>query len=195
MAFDNTRSSISAICVPACAHASSASGVQQLERPCTSQTTKSHSTASTLISACLKHAFQKDIPKRARYENSPFLSFFFPQIIVNLSCLGCFSDFRLYLFQNTAEIYMFHEDSTTIRRITSHILKSVTINQTKQGIFNSSFVYQGLSLIMFEFTVIQFDSVPLLITDYVPLPKQATQSIRFLLYKHHQLTTKLLNRS
>lgn len=138
--FINTRCSISAICVLICEHASSASGVQQLERP----------TASVLISACLKHIFQKGILKRARYENSTFLLlFFFPQVVdifpvcLFVCCLGFFSGFRLYLFQNTAKIYMFHEDSTTSQRITSHILRSAMINQTKEDIFISSFIYQG----------------------------------------------------
>lgn len=136
--FINTRCSISAICVLICEYASSASGVQQLERP----------TASALISACLKHTFQKGTLKRAIYENSTFLLFFFPQVVdifpVCLLFLFFFlSGFRLYLFQNTAKIYMFHEDSTTSHRITSHILRSAMINQTKEDIFISSFIYQG----------------------------------------------------
>lgn len=141
--FVNTRCSISAICVLVCEHASSASGVQQLERP----------TASALISACLKHTFQKGILKRARYENSTFLLIFFPQV-VDIFPVCCFLVFFFWLqvtgfwlqvswLQNTAKIYMFHEDSTTIHRITSHILRSAMINQTKEDIFISSFIHQG----------------------------------------------------
>lgn len=185
LAFVNTRCIISAICIPICGHASSASGVQQQERPCTSQTTKFHSIASTLISAYLKHTFQKDTLKRARYENSPLLSIFFPQIVDNLSCLVFFPGFRLYSFQNTGESYMFHEDSTTIHRITSHVLRSIMISQIKQDIFISSFIHQELTLITSEFTIIQFESMLLLITSYVSLLKRATQSIWFLLYKHN----------
>lgn len=61
---------------------------------------------------------------------------FFPQMVDNLSHLWfCVwfvflltPGFRLYLFQKTAEI---HKDSTTIHRITSHVLGSVTIKQNR----------------------------------------------------------------
>lgn len=75
------------------------------------------------------------------------------------SLFGFFSGFMMYLFQNIAEIYMLYKDPTIVHRITSHTLRSVTINQTKQDIFICSFRYQGLSLIMFGFIVFQFDSM------------------------------------
>lgn len=123
----------------------SAPCVQQPESSCTSQNTKFDSTAPTLISA--------------RYENSPLPFIFFPQMVNNFSSsFGFFSGFMMYLFQNIAEIYMLYKDPTIVHRITSHTLRSVTINQTKQDIFVCSFRYQGLSLIMFGLIVFQFDS-------------------------------------
>lgn len=54
----------------------------------------------------------------------------------------------------------------------------------QKRIFSSLHSYTRV-IINHVWIVIQFDSMLLLITGYVPLPKSATRSTRFLLYKHN----------
>lgn len=143
--FINTRCSISAICVLICEYASSASGVQQLERP----------TASALISACLKHTFQKGTLKRAIYENSTFLLFFFPQVVDIFPVCLLFLFFFSFWFQvvpfpkYSQDIHVpwgfYHQSQDHI----SH-LEECNDQSNKRGYFHLFIHIPGLSLIMFE---------------------------------------------